>query len=110
MMMLPAAALGMSLSPTTKVGPSPFASRALSIVQRHPIVQHNACAPHPALTPAPTTADCALWSTADTEWFAKGEADMDQARTLVTQFSVFSNLFLLAQLNKVINAPTKDEM
>jgi len=31
-------------------------------------------------------------------------------RDLVTQFSVFSNLFLLAQLNKIINAPTLEEM
>ena len=33
-----------------------------------------------------------------------------EAQELVQQFSVFSNLFLLAQLNKVINAPTLDEM
>ena len=32
------------------------------------------------------------------------------AQDLVKQFSVFSNLFLLAQLNKVINAPTIEEM
>jgi len=29
-----------------------------------------------------------------------------QVKELVVQFSVFSNLFLLAQLNKVINSPT----
>ena len=45
-----------------------------------------------------------------TEWFAKGDASIDDARDLIVQFSVFSNLFLLAQLNKVINAPTLDEM
>jgi ABC-type sugar transport system ATPase subunit len=31
---------------------------------------------------------------------------LPQVRDLVVQFSVFSNLFLLAQLNKVINSPT----
>jgi len=45
-----------------------------------------------------------------TEWFSEGEASIDEAKHLITQFSVFSNLFLLAQLNKVINAPTIDEM
>ena len=47
---------------------------------------------------------------ADTEWFATGEATPEQAKELVVQFSVFSNLFLLAQLRKVLNAPTLTEM
>ena len=33
-----------------------------------------------------------------------------QAKELVKQFSVFSNLFLIAQLNKIINSPTLDDM
>jgi len=39
-------------------------------------------------------------------WFEKGEANLDQTRDLVVQFSVFSNLFIVAQLLKTINAPT----
>jgi len=74
------------LSSTTSL--SPFAAKALTIVTNHKIVKSN---PY-----------C--------EWFARGEATIPQAQELVTQFSVFSNLFLLAQLNKVINAPTLDEM
>jgi hypothetical protein len=67
---------------------SPFANKALTIVKNHRIVQSNAY----------------------TEWFAEGDASIDQAQDLVKQFSVFSNLFLLAQLNKIINAPTLEEM
>ena len=73
---------------TTKTELSPFAAKALDIVSAHPIVKSNSY----------------------TEWFATGEATIEETRELVVQFSVFSNLFLLAQLNKVINAPTKDEM
>jgi hypothetical protein len=40
-----------------------------------------------------------------TKWFAKGEADLDEVRHLTVQFSVFSHLFVEAQLRKVINAP-----
>jgi pyrroloquinoline quinone (PQQ) biosynthesis protein C len=76
------------LVPALVVTPSPFATRALTIVSKHPIVTRNDY----------------------TEWFANGDATVPQARDLVKQFSVFSNLFLLAQLNKVINAPTLDEM
>ena len=67
---------------------SPFATKALAIVSNHQIVRSN---PY-------------------TEWFATGEATVEQSQELVQQFSVFSNLFLLAQLNKVINAPTLGEM
>src|SRR3989449_7233034 len=41
-----------------------------------------------------------------TRWFAKGEATLDEVRHLTVQFSVFSHLFVEAQLRKVINAPT----
>ena len=54
---------------------SPFATKALAIVSAHKIVRDN---PY-----------CV--------WFARGEATVDEARDLVQQFSVFSNLFLLAQ-------------
>jgi hypothetical protein len=42
-------------------------------------------------------------------WFAKGEANREQVRDLIQQFSVFSNLFIVAQLLKTINAPTKEQ-
>ncbi|KAJ8599817.1 hypothetical protein CTAYLR_004022 [Chrysophaeum taylorii] len=67
---------------------SPFARKALSIVAAHRIVKSN---PY-----------C--------EWFRHGEANRAQVRDLVQQFSVFSNLFLSAQLRKVLNAPSLEEM
>ncbi len=39
-----------------------------------------------------------------TAWFATGAADRDEVRHLTVQFSVFSHLFVEAQLRKVINA------
>ena len=39
-------------------------------------------------------------------WFNRGEASRDQVRDLIQQFSVFSNLFIVAQLLKTINAPS----
>ncbi len=41
-----------------------------------------------------------------TRWFARGEATDDELRHFIRQFSVFSNQFLIAALEKVINAPT----
>jgi hypothetical protein len=43
-----------------------------------------------------------------TGWFAKGEASFDEVRHLTVQFSVFSHLFVEAQLRKVINAADLD--
>src|SRR6478735_3580973 len=43
-----------------------------------------------------------------TTWFARGEADLDEVRHLTVQFSVFSHLFVEAQLRKVIHAPSLD--
>jgi len=45
-----------------------------------------------------------------TEWFATGQATDAELRHFVQQFSVFSNLFLIAQLLKVINAPSLEQM
>lgn len=45
-----------------------------------------------------------------TRWFAKGQASDAELRHFIRQFSVFSNLFLVAQLLKVINAPTLEQM
>lgn len=44
------------------------------------------------------------------KWFATGQADRDIVRHFVVQFSVFSNLFLVAQLLKVINAGSLEGM
>jgi hypothetical protein len=38
------------------------------------------------------------------QWFRQGELDVDHLRHFIQQFSVFSNLFLIAALLKVINA------
>jgi hypothetical protein len=43
-----------------------------------------------------------------TGWFAKGEASLEEVRHLTVQFSVFSHLFVEAQLRKVINAADLD--
>ncbi|MEJ0010372.1 MAG: hypothetical protein WDN72_07645 [Alphaproteobacteria bacterium] len=43
-------------------------------------------------------------------WFARGEASDAELRHFIQQFSVFSNLFLVAQLLKVINAPSLEQM
>lgn len=39
-----------------------------------------------------------------TAWFARGEVPLSHLRQFTTQFSVFSNQFLLAALNRAINA------
>lgn len=39
-----------------------------------------------------------------TRWFASGEPSLDQLRAFTVQFSVFSHLFIEAQLRKCINA------
>jgi hypothetical protein len=44
------------------------------------------------------------------EWFARGEANRENVRHFVVQFSVFSNLFLIAQLLKTINAGSLEGM
>ena len=43
-----------------------------------------------------------------TRWFARGEATRDEVRHLTVQFSVFSHLFIEAQLRKVISASLLD--
>ena len=59
-----------------------FQARVDAVVHSHPVVVDNAY----------------------TRWFAKGEATRDEVRHLTIQFSVFSHLFVEAQLRKVINA------
>jgi hypothetical protein len=45
-----------------------------------------------------------------TSWFSQGRQNMEQIKAFVVQFSVFSNQFLLAQLNKMINADSLESM
>lgn len=54
-------------------------------IDRHPIVRDNAY----------------------TAWFARGGATVDELRAFTVQFSVFSHLFIEAQLRKCINAPDR---
>lgn len=54
---------------------------------------------HPVITSNPYTA-----------WFKRGDFDEAIARAFLVQFSVFSNQFLVAQLQKVLNAETLEEM
>jgi hypothetical protein len=44
-----------------------------------------------------------------TRWFREGQATDDELRHFIRQFSVFSNLFLVAALLKVINSPTLEQ-
>jgi len=66
----------------------PLIDRALNRIHAHHIVQSNAF----------------------TEWFRAGSATDDELRAFIVQFSVFSNLFLVAQLQRVINAPDLNDM
>jgi len=59
-----------------------FRTRVDDVVHRHPVVVDNEY----------------------TKWFAQGDATRDEVRHLTVQFSVFSHLFVEAQLRKVINA------
>ena len=54
---------------------------------------------HPVITANPYT-----------RWFRKGVMSREQARAFLVQFSVFSNEFLFAQLRKMVNAETLEEM
>lgn len=63
-----------------------FRRRADDLVARHPVVARNRY----------------------TTWFAEGRATRGEVRHLTVQFSVFSHLFVEAQLRKVINAADLD--
>jgi hypothetical protein len=63
-----------------------FRRRVEALVHHHPVVVDNAY----------------------TRWFAAGSADRDEVRHLAVQFSVFSHLFVEAQLRKVMNAADLD--
>lgn len=55
--------------------------------------------PHPVITDNEYTA-----------WFEKGGLSKENVRHFLVQFSVFSNLFILAQLKKMLNSPTLESM
>ncbi|MFP5254860.1 MAG: hypothetical protein ACLGI8_03310 [Acidimicrobiia bacterium] len=59
-----------------------FRRRADALVAQHPVVRSNRY----------------------TRWFSEGQATRGEVRHLAVQFSVFSHLFVEAQLRKVINA------
>lgn len=63
-----------------------FRARASDLIATHPVVTANTY----------------------TAWFAGGEATREEVGHLTVQFSVFSHLFLEAQLRKVINAANLD--
>ncbi|MEJ7584923.1 MAG: hypothetical protein WKF43_12780, partial [Acidimicrobiales bacterium] len=63
-----------------------FRARVGTFVDTHPVVVNNGY----------------------TRWFATGQATRDEVRHLTVQFSVFSHLFLEAQLRKVLNAASLD--
>jgi hypothetical protein len=60
-----------------------FQARVDDVVARHPVVVDNRYS----------------------RWFAAGDVSRSDVRHLTVQFSVFSHLFVEAQLRKVINAP-----
>lgn len=74
----------MTIAPTR--GLAEFQARVDAVVGQHPVVTDNAY----------------------TRWFAQGTATRDEVRHLTQQFSVFSHLFVEAQLRKVINAADLD--
>lgn len=45
-----------------------------------------------------------------TAWFRQGRQNTEQIKAFIVQFSVFSNQFLLAQMNKMINADSLESM
>lgn len=71
---------------TTAVGLDAFRAGADDLVAHHPVVTSNRY----------------------TAWFAEGTAMLGEVRHLTVQFSVFSHLFVEAQLRKVINAADLD--
>jgi hypothetical protein len=60
-----------------------FEQLVAATIENHPIVKHNRY----------------------TRWFSQGDVPLDALASFTVQFSVFSHLFLEAQLRKCINAP-----
>lgn len=51
-----------------------------------------------------------ITNNAYTAWFQQGDQNLSQIKEFIIQFSVFSNQFLIAQLNKMIHADTLESM
>ena len=51
-----------------------------------------------------------ITNNAYTSWFQNGSQTTEQVKAFIVQFSVFSNLFLVAQLHKMINADSLEGM
>lgn len=71
------------MSATVDCALDSFKRAVAQSIETHPIVRFNAY----------------------TRWFSYGEASLDELRAFTVQFSVFSHLFVEAQLRKCINAP-----
>jgi hypothetical protein len=76
----------MTITAPTAAAFTSFRARVARVVNEHPVVTDNEY----------------------TRWFAHGQATVDEVRHLTVQFSVFSHLFVEAQLRKVMNAPSLD--
>ncbi|MEO6318997.1 MAG: hypothetical protein ABIP36_09470 [Acidimicrobiales bacterium] len=74
------------MSTATVASVDDFRARVDELIAHHPVVAGNRY----------------------TAWFATGEAGRGEVRHLAVQFSVFSHLFVEAQLRKVINAADLD--
>lgn len=70
-----------ALHPST-IDLAEFERGVAATIERHPVVSNNAY----------------------TRWFSRGEATLAELREFTVQFSVFSHLFIEAQLRKCINA------
>jgi hypothetical protein len=79
--------MALTTDPSTRAdGLDAFRARVDDVVAHHPVVTGNRY----------------------TRWFATGAATRGEVRHLAVQFSVFSHLFVEAQLRKVINAADLD--
>ena len=78
--------MAITASPAATDAADAFRARVDDLVAQHPVVADNRY----------------------TRWFAEGDATAEEVRHLTVQFSVFSHLFVEAQLRKVINAADVD--
>jgi hypothetical protein len=77
-----AALVAASIAPASEAALVAFKVRVADLIGSHPIVNSNQF----------------------TSWFSQGDASPEQLRQFTVQFSVFSHLFIEAQLRKCINA------
>ena len=77
-----AAPADVCIAPVSEAALAAFKTRVDDLIGSHPIVNSNQF----------------------TSWFSQGDASPEQLRQFTVQFSVFSHLFIEAQLRKCINA------